>query len=785
MGDVRMNEFEEVIEDGSRDPDVDTLIKFLDRLEEAGITDPKLIRLSRHSKRSPDFSSGGMLTDDRLDVKPEKKLTRENAIAWMRAGNNVGCYGTPDTLAFIDIDLEDGKNVIPPEQEKELIKTQNTLTIMTRTGGIHLLYVSDGSKENSHHFYNGEPPHAGEIRRYNHYIVCPGSYIPKGKRFSEKENKGYLDRATGYYTIVNDATLKKLDVSTLPGWMMFEKNKPKLTHTKRSSDFGNPSMSDTDIIEIASNAINGSDFNALFSGDDSGYQSLSEADLALCGMIAFYTKDHSQIDSIFRKSGLYRDKWERDDYRQKTIDTALRGCTGQYHRVESRDQPGKFKYKSVSSIEEIKTDYRPALDMSVLPQDNWIKEFYDYHSTRTLPPYPEYWHAAANSFVDIGTGKKLYMLIEGNQVWSGTWTMILGASTTSHKTMVMDVVSYWSRAMYPDKSLPTEYSAAGLLESLEINPQGYIIMDECARLVNKINNNPEASTLRDFLCKMYDGIEVLKKVLKSKKGDNGETTVKDGYPSLFFGTTPTNLAENSSKLDVTSGWLFRFLYYNPNTPRPPFPFNFGMSRMDSAERILMNKYKTVIDKTKDYKTVKCVLDHEAEMYFQEWHMSRATDMQTKGMEAQTFNRLEMAALKLAIKYTLCDYNTRVDSVSDMIIDENPTAGLLTIPRKYIEVATYHVDTYFLPHANAVIDGVAKYNSESIQTKIVAHLKDNNGIMSERDLYRALGIKKREFEDHFEVLQMCEVAEYVKVDSEPLGGRPSTYIRLVPAKKDTN
>ena len=69
---------------------------------------------------------------------------------------------------------------------------------------------------------------------------------------------------------------------------------------------------------------------ALYAGDISGYDSQSEADLSLCNHIAFYTKDPGQIDSIFRSSGLYRKKWDREDYAAKTIQKAISGTTGQY-----------------------------------------------------------------------------------------------------------------------------------------------------------------------------------------------------------------------------------------------------------------------------------------------------------------------------------------------------------------------------------------------------------------------------------------------------------------------
>ena len=65
-------------------------------------------------------------------------------------------------------------------------------------------------------------------------------------------------------------------------------------------------------------------FPALFSGDWSEYGSQSEADLALCKNLAFWTNnDPEAIDRIFRRSGLYRAKWERQDYSSRTIGKAI------------------------------------------------------------------------------------------------------------------------------------------------------------------------------------------------------------------------------------------------------------------------------------------------------------------------------------------------------------------------------------------------------------------------------------------------------------------------------
>jgi hypothetical protein len=91
------------------------------------------------------------------------------------------------------------------------------------------------------------------------------------------------------------------------------------------------SLSDLDLIDKAKNARDGNKFARLWSGDISGYPSHSEADLALCDLLAFWTgPDPAHIDTLFRQSGLFRDKWERQDYRGKTIEKALAGRTEFY-----------------------------------------------------------------------------------------------------------------------------------------------------------------------------------------------------------------------------------------------------------------------------------------------------------------------------------------------------------------------------------------------------------------------------------------------------------------------
>jgi hypothetical protein len=88
---------------------------------------------------------------------------------------------------------------------------------------------------------------------------------------------------------------------------------------------------DKAIIELASTAKNGDKFKTLYQGGYSAYNNdESRADLAFCSILAFYTRDPVQIDRIFRNSCLMRQKWNRTDYRDRTIHHALQSVTNTY-----------------------------------------------------------------------------------------------------------------------------------------------------------------------------------------------------------------------------------------------------------------------------------------------------------------------------------------------------------------------------------------------------------------------------------------------------------------------
>lgn len=94
------------------------------------------------------------------------------------------------------------------------------------------------------------------------------------------------------------------------------------------SDDEQERLGDDRLLQVMFGAKDGAKWRAVFKGDCARYPSQSEADLALCGKLRFYTHaDTRQMDRLFRSSGLMRSKWDErhgeHTYGELTIGTAI------------------------------------------------------------------------------------------------------------------------------------------------------------------------------------------------------------------------------------------------------------------------------------------------------------------------------------------------------------------------------------------------------------------------------------------------------------------------------
>lgn len=198
------------------------------------------------------------------------------------------------------------------------------------------------------------------------HIICKGT-LPDGARRKggvEMYSKGRYFICTGdiynpSYTSVKDCTesIKVLHSKYLPSSV------PK-AEVRQNVEVD---LDDQEVIDKARNCKSGQLFNLLYSGSWQGvYPSQSEADLALCNQLAFWTgRNSSQMDRLFRSSGLFRKKWDTKrgaaTYGQFTIAKACANCTECYEPSKYDDDSSLaiafFRGGKVGADDEKKKNY--------------------------------------------------------------------------------------------------------------------------------------------------------------------------------------------------------------------------------------------------------------------------------------------------------------------------------------------------------------------------------------------------------------------------------------------
>jgi hypothetical protein len=238
---------------------------------------------------------------------PEKWSDFTTAVTTLNNGGNYAGLGfvftEQDNLVGIDFDncIKDG---VIDTTVHEWIHKLNSYTEYSQSGnGLHVILQAnlDTSYKN-----------VGSINKIK----------------VEVYNKSrYFVMTSDIYNGLNgiQARQKELD-EFLYNWM---EKRPQLTIDDLASE--EEKYSDGEIIR---KMVTTDKIADIFYNDDAwrsyeiGDGSQSDADIWLCSRIITHTRVPEQIDRIFRKSVLYRDKWERDDYRGRTIELALNNNPG-------------------------------------------------------------------------------------------------------------------------------------------------------------------------------------------------------------------------------------------------------------------------------------------------------------------------------------------------------------------------------------------------------------------------------------------------------------------------
>ena len=289
---------------------------------------------------------------------PKTWGTYEEAVKAVKKGSGrydgIGFEFTKcDPFTCIDLDhcVQDG--VILP-WAKKIIDQINSYTEISPSGtGLHIYLRANkpGNKSRNK---------GVEIYGANRYLTINGNHLsgtPKGIESRQKE----LDK------LYNDT----FQPATKPPPL-------RLIHTGGGCG---QNLSDQEIIKKARDAKNGELFDRLMNGDTSDYSSKSEGDLALCNLLAFWAENnHERIDSLFRQSGLFREKWDErhgeQTYGDITIDKAIEGTRETYKAKGKAKPSGKtIPQAGVEKEDEI---YFCATSQQVGDARLFRKEFKDH-----------------------------------------------------------------------------------------------------------------------------------------------------------------------------------------------------------------------------------------------------------------------------------------------------------------------------------------------------------------------------------------------------------------------
>jgi len=249
----------------------------------------------------------------------------EEAVEYADTGAAAGVgfvFTDDDPFVGVDIDeCRDPETGHPEQQAATIIGDLDSYTEVSPSGtGYHVLVRGELPAGRNRH---------GSIELYEtaRYFTVTGDRLAGQQVIQERTEELAAIHAdhVGQQTSDIQRSLfddKRTTSGTLDGaaTQTGEQNQPPAGRT----------LTDDDLLEKARGAANGEKFSALWRGDISGYDSHSEADMALCCLLAFWTGgDAAQIDRLFRESGLLRGKWDDvhfadgSTYGEKTVERAI------------------------------------------------------------------------------------------------------------------------------------------------------------------------------------------------------------------------------------------------------------------------------------------------------------------------------------------------------------------------------------------------------------------------------------------------------------------------------
>lgn len=233
-----------------------------------------------------------------------------------------------------------------------------------------LLPWAQGIVDKFHGTYIEVSPSGTGIRIF---CLVPGKFDYDTKTYYIKNGdiEVYIPGYTNRFLTVTGNVLNAADVTETAEaltWLLETYMRRPVPPTPAVASPGKNYLSDDEVIAKAFSARNGNKFSRLWNGDITGYKSQSEADVALCSILAFWCSgDTEQMDRLFRQSYLMRDKWDEyrgaDTYGNITIKKAVANMTTFYKPVIVPAAATEFGMERLKALDPMDTAKYPWTDI--------------------------------------------------------------------------------------------------------------------------------------------------------------------------------------------------------------------------------------------------------------------------------------------------------------------------------------------------------------------------------------------------------------------------------------
>ncbi len=196
--------------------------------------------------------------------------------------------------------------------------------------------------------------------------------IVKGKIPGNRRRKGNIEMYDSgrFFTMTGKTIGKYKDVTEVSKQVfktIYDKYLPDNTvqyPTTNNYQQNIHNLSEIDVINEIYKSKQAKLFDDLMKGNyEPYYTSHSEADMALANILAFWcAKDYSQMDSIFRQSNLYRDKWDEkrknSTYGEQTLFKAINEANNIYTpKQQTDDNPLRYALSKLFDNQEETKEY--------------------------------------------------------------------------------------------------------------------------------------------------------------------------------------------------------------------------------------------------------------------------------------------------------------------------------------------------------------------------------------------------------------------------------------------